>query len=58
METDDYKLILSFSNGKQGIYDCLHLPKWGIFQELQDKNYFKQVKTVVSTVKQASVPVF
>jgi hypothetical protein len=48
--TDDYKLILSFSNGEYGIYDCSHLLNWGIFQELQDKHYFQQVQVVDGTV--------
>lgn len=48
--TDDYKLILSFSNGENGIYDCSHLLNWGIFQELQNKHYFKQVKVLDGTV--------
>jgi hypothetical protein len=28
---DNYKLILCFSNGENGIYDCSHLLNWGIF---------------------------
>lgn len=48
--TDNYQLILSFSNGEKGVYDCSHLLNWGIFQELQDKNYFQQVKVLDGTV--------
>lgn len=47
---DQYKLILSFSNGENGIYDCSHLLNWGIFQELQNQHYFKQVQVLDGTV--------
>ena len=48
--TDDYKLKLVFTNGERGIYDCSGLLNFGVFQELQDKNYFKQVKVLHGTV--------
>lgn len=48
--TDDYKLKLTFTNGECGIYDCSHLLNFGVFQELQDKNYFKQVRVLDGTV--------
>jgi DUF971 family protein len=48
--TDDYKLKLTFDNGECGIYDCSHLLSFGVFQELQDKIYFKQVRVLDGTV--------
>jgi len=47
---EDYKLMLVFTNGEQGIYDCSDLTNFGVFQELNDKNYFKTVKVVDGTV--------
>ncbi len=41
--TEDYKLKLVFTSGEQGVYDCSHLLDFGVFKELQDKEYFKQV---------------
>lgn len=40
--TDDYQLLLQFTDGKQGLYDCKHLLNFGVFKQLQDKHYFKQ----------------
>ncbi len=48
--TDNYKLVLVFTNGQSGIYDCSHLLDFGVFKELKDKNYFGQVKAVDGTV--------
>ncbi len=48
--TDDYKLKLIFSNGERGLYDCSDLIDFGVFQEFQDKNYFKQAKVLDGTV--------
>lgn len=47
---DDYKLRLVFTNGEHGIYDCSSLLNFGVFKELGDKNYFKQVKVSDGTV--------
>jgi hypothetical protein len=47
---DDYKLKLTFTNGEQGVYDCSNLLDFGVFKELGDKNYFKQVKVLDGTV--------
>lgn len=47
---DDYKLEIIFSNGEVGIYDCSHLLNFGVFTELKDKNYFKQVRAVSGNV--------
>lgn len=48
--TDDYKLMLVFSNGEKGVYNCTELLSFGVFKELGDKNYFKQVSVVDGTV--------
>jgi hypothetical protein len=40
--TDDYQLLLQFTDGKQGLYDCKHLLNFGVFKQLQDQHYFKQ----------------
>lgn len=48
--TDEYKLRLIFTNGERGIYDCSDLLNFGVFNELSDKNYFKQAKVSAGTV--------
>ncbi len=50
LPTDDYKLILTFTNKERKVYDCHDLLHFGVFEELQDKNYFKQVKITDGTV--------
>lgn len=47
---DDYTLLLIFTNGEKGIYDCSHLLDFGVFRELKDKNYFKKVRVNHGTV--------
>ena len=46
----NYKLRIKFSNGEVGVYDCGHLLDFGVFKELRDINYFKQVKACDGTV--------
>lgn len=46
----DYKLLLEFTSGEQGIYDCSRFLDFGVFKELKDKNYFQQVKVLDGTV--------
>jgi len=41
---DDFKLKIYFNNGEEGIYDCSHLLDFGVFKELKDIHYFKQVQ--------------
>jgi hypothetical protein len=48
--TDEYGLILTFTNGEVGTYDCTPLLDFGIFRELQDKTYFKKVQVVSGTI--------
>ena len=40
----DHQLLLQFSNGETGTYNCKHLLKFGIFSELQDENYFSKAR--------------
>ena len=48
--TDDYKLMLVFTNNEHGIYNCSGLLGFGVFKEFQDKHYFKQAKVAHGTV--------
>ncbi len=48
--TDDYKLLLTFTNREHGIYDCSPLLGFGVFQELREEGYFQQVTVVDGTV--------
>jgi len=48
--TDDYKIKLVFTNGEQGLYDCTGLLDFGVFKELRDKNYFRQVSVLDGTI--------
>ena len=48
--TNDYKLILTFKNDEQKIYDCKHLLNFGVFKELKNLEYFKQVFIEYGTV--------
>ena len=47
---DQYRFALIFLDGTQGIYDCSNLLSFGIFSELQNVDYFKQVKVLDGTV--------
>ncbi len=48
--TDNYQLNLVFTNGEHGIYDCTNLLDFGVFKELRNISYFKQVKALDGTV--------
>jgi Protein of unknown function (DUF2442) len=48
--SEDHKLRLTFTNGERGVYDCSSLLNFGVFKELRDFNYFKQVKVSDGTV--------
>lgn len=45
-----YQLQLTFNNGESRIYDCSPLLNFGVFQELQNENYFRQVTVLDGTV--------
>ena len=46
----DYQLKIAFTNGKVGIYDCRPLLDFGVFKELADEAYFRQVRAEGGTV--------
>lgn len=48
--TDDYKLIITFTNGEQKIFDCKPLLNFGVFEELKDLTYFRCASAAVGTV--------
>jgi hypothetical protein len=47
---DDYQLDITFNNGEVGVYDCRLLLDFGVFAELKDIRYFRQVQVVHGTV--------
>ena len=47
---DDYKLEITFSNGEVGVFDCAPLLDFGVFTELRDIRYFRQVRASGGTV--------
>jgi hypothetical protein len=47
---DNYKLELEFDNGEMGTYDCAPLLNFGVFQELRDEQYFRQVRAEGGTI--------
>lgn len=47
---DGYRLLLSFSNGEKGIYDCSSLLQFEIFSGLRGYYYFSKVKVCGGTV--------
>ena len=47
---DGYKLRLEFTNGELGLFDCSNLLELGVFQELKDREYFKQARVFQGTV--------
>ncbi|MCL6614996.1 MAG: DUF2442 domain-containing protein, partial [Firmicutes bacterium] len=46
--TDDYKVYLYFSDGKIKLFDATELVTKGVFQELKDKEKFKETCTVLN----------
>ena len=47
---DEYSLSIVFTNGEKATYDCRDLLDFGVFSELRNKNYFKQVRVEHGTV--------
>ena len=41
---NDYTLFVELSDGRTGIFDVKPYIEKGVFRQLQDKKYFKQVK--------------
>lgn len=46
----DYQLKITFTNGETGIYNCRPLLNFGVFKELKDEVYFRQVRAEGGTV--------
>lgn len=46
----DYRLLIEFNNGEQGVYACEHLLDFGVFKELKDKSYFGKAQAIDGTV--------
>ena len=41
---------MEFTNGENGIYDCLPILDFGVFKELKDLSYFNQAQVLDGTV--------
>ncbi len=48
---DDYSLVLTFDDGAQRVFDSRPYLNNGIFVELKDLNYFRQVRVAFNTVQ-------
>jgi len=46
----NYRLEITFSNGEVGLYDCRDLLDFGVFCELRDESYFRQVRAENGTI--------
>ena len=51
---DNYKLSLTFSDGKAGIFDAEPYLDIGIFKELRELSLFKSVKIADATIEWAN----
>ena len=47
---DKYQLLLVFTNGERGLFDCSTLLDVGVFKELKDIHYFALAKVEAGTV--------
>ena len=47
---DGYRLRLTFTNGEVRVYDCSPLLGFGVFKELREVTYFRQVRAALGTV--------
>jgi hypothetical protein len=45
-----YRLEIVFTSGEVGVYDCTPLLDFGVFAELSDETYFRQVRPAGGTV--------
>ncbi|MEW6211630.1 MAG: DUF2442 domain-containing protein [Acidobacteriota bacterium] len=48
---DDFSLDLTFDDGSVRRFDVSPYLDYGVFTELKDKNYFKQVRVAFGTVQ-------
>ena len=49
--TDDYKLVLTFTNNEVKIFDVTPYLEKGFFKQLKDKSYFKNVKPFMDSIQ-------
>ena len=47
---DNYTVQIEFENGENKIYDMNPLLNFGVFKELKDLSYFKQVRPFMGTI--------
>ena len=47
---DDYKLLLTFTNGERRIFDAKPLLEMSIFKPLANKSFFQSVKVAYGSV--------
>jgi hypothetical protein len=48
---DDYNILLTFTNGEKKIFDMKPYIDKGFFKQLQDKSYFRSVRTYMDSIK-------
>ena len=46
----EYRLQIIFTDEEVGVYDCRPLLDFGVFSELRDEAYFRQVRADLGTV--------
>ena len=49
--TDDYKLLLTFTNDEIKIFDVTPYLEKGFFKQLQEKSYFNTVKPFMDSIQ-------
>ncbi len=47
---EDYTLSITFDNGERKVFDMKKLLNLGVFQELKNLEYFKEVKTIYGSI--------
>lgn len=50
IQREEHNLEITFTNGEVGVYNCTHLLDFGVFKELKDSAYFRQVQPQGGTV--------
>ena len=48
---EDFKLHIQFENGEEKVFDVSPYLDKGIFTELKDQNYFKQVRIAFGSIE-------
>jgi len=49
--TNDYTLLLTFTNGEKKVFDVKPYLKIGIFKELENKSIFNTVRPVMGSIQ-------